>query len=268
MDMRTRLAESRKSTGCQCLFECPAARKPRSQSCVIHAVLSSPIFQALRSSAQRHKSCAPCVSLLLSGTCPSAILWRIRAIVIDAVDFVLSSWRLPHVGQKRHEAILSRPSFTDRYSASAIICIALSVGVGASRQHPVPEFVYAGPGHPVPKFDCSSVASTAYGSTANELRGEDRLFCSAIASAEPCGVRLFPADSRSGERDHEQFSKSRSGKIVEVPCVNGRMWASHCSFSRKERWSGPHGSYRSRCGPLLFIAHRGSQFNTQGVLCG
>ncbi len=64
-----------------------------------------PLSDCLRAALIGDGAIAACVAHLLSLCGPSAIFGRIRAIVVDTFDGMLSAWTRSHVGHKRHEVI-------------------------------------------------------------------------------------------------------------------------------------------------------------------
>ncbi len=72
-----------------------------------------------------------------------AILRRIAAVIVDAVERVLGSGARPHVGQ---EVLEVQPSFTDLDAASTVTVIVGRIGIAATLLHGVPRAVFKGSG--------------------------------------------------------------------------------------------------------------------------
>lgn len=79
------------------------------------------------------------VSLLL-GCCPSAILRRVRAIVVDSVKAVIFGRTSAHVRKERLEI---KPPFAHLYSSTAIVGVCVIVWVAAAILHCVPNGIFS-----------------------------------------------------------------------------------------------------------------------------
>lgn len=77
---------------------------------------------------------------------PAAILWRVRAIIVDTIDFVKLGWSRTHVGVESFERV---PPHTDLDAASPIVPVDIEIRVDASLPHAMPNTVLGGPGHSV-----------------------------------------------------------------------------------------------------------------------
>lgn len=62
---------------------------------------------------------------------PSAVLWRVWPIVVDALNRVLWRWSLPHVGVEVLKGI--EPAFTHDNASPAVTRIRRDVGISATR---------------------------------------------------------------------------------------------------------------------------------------
>ena len=89
-------------------------------------------------SASRHRRKVTIAGLFSSGR-PSAILWRIRAVVVDAIKRVLLRWSATNVYEKRLVGL--SPPIAHHNSAPAIPCEAAVTGVVASGLHSLPNLI-------------------------------------------------------------------------------------------------------------------------------
>lgn len=79
------------------------------------------------------------IAALLGRGGPSAVLWRVGAVVINAVNRVLSGWSSAHVGDKRSVGLA--PSLADGDTAATVIPIADVALVIAAGFHALPNLV-------------------------------------------------------------------------------------------------------------------------------
>lgn len=77
---------------------------------------------------------------LLQWGSPTTILWRVRAVIINAVNAVLRRWLLPHIGQEC--LIRLQPSLVNGDSATTIARIFRRVWVQAARPHGFPRPIF------------------------------------------------------------------------------------------------------------------------------
>lgn len=82
----------------------------------------------------------PPVAHLLRMRRPSAVLRRVRPVVVDALDRVLG-WTRSHVCEKRIERLA--PAVTDCDTASAVELVIASIRIQAARLHGLPRAVFA-----------------------------------------------------------------------------------------------------------------------------
>lgn len=75
--------------------------------------------------------------------CPAAILRRVWAVVVDAVNRIAFSWPWPHVVKEIQEA--GEPSFADANAATAVETINPMVCIVATAFHPGPCGVFGRP---------------------------------------------------------------------------------------------------------------------------
>lgn len=84
------------------------------------------------------------ISGLLFWRGPSAILWRVIAIVVDPINRVLLGWLRPHVLQKRLERVAPASAYGD--ASSAITRIRLTRDLITTFKDTKPRFVLRRPG--------------------------------------------------------------------------------------------------------------------------
>lgn len=84
---------------------------------VVHGSFGEPRLEVLCHTVDGDVSGARTVSALLDRGSPSAVLRRVRAVVVDAIKGVLAGWATPHVSKK---AFVRGPSFTHKNPASTV----------------------------------------------------------------------------------------------------------------------------------------------------
>jgi hypothetical protein len=115
------------------------------------AVQERPVMDSRmpRPSTQRHCHAVvgdwvgkPRIDRLLLWCCPPAVLRRVVAVIVDAVN-AASVWALSHVGEKRSEGVV--PSVAHTYSPSSILeegrVVLVFASVAHCRPHPVKRVV-------------------------------------------------------------------------------------------------------------------------------
>lgn len=80
------------------------------------------------------------VVALFQNCCPPAIVRRVRAVVVDAVELVLRCWAWPHVGKECGEIIA--PTLTHGNATSAPIWVSAVRRVVAASAHVAPRLVF------------------------------------------------------------------------------------------------------------------------------
>lgn len=97
----------------------------QSQSSVQHVIvnrqLSAPVSQGQCASVVCHAPRVSTIGCLLEMICPPAILWTVWAVVIHAIDAVLSARPTAHVGQEVDIRIA--PPIAHAYSSAAVVSV-------------------------------------------------------------------------------------------------------------------------------------------------
>ncbi len=91
----------------------------RPQRAVIHIEDARPFRHRLGAPVERNLSVPARIVRLFYMVRPSAVLGRVRTVIVDAVDRVLLRWASPHVFEERREVVA--PTVTHPYSAASII---------------------------------------------------------------------------------------------------------------------------------------------------
>ena len=134
---------------------------------------------------------------------PSAILWRIIAVSVNAVDAVLRRWARPHVGVESGEVIF--PAVADAYAASAIGRISISAREGAAADYVTPHRIlwHSDQSMCGVRFRPALISVTTTGScvAGSEVASKHQCFVSTSALANPLDAVLgiFSA-SNDGEK--------------------------------------------------------------------
>jgi hypothetical protein len=154
------------------------------------------------------------IDRLLAWCCPSAVVRRVRSVVVDAIDRV-SFWAWSHIGKELRKVI--NPLRTDRNPARAVVGIVLVVWSQASLLHSLPRAVFAG------HVAVAGVAvnQSAGGATLNhaatatrrgsglQIDGVGRGLTSAVASTKP----VDPAALVRRSTKHGQASEFSSSQV-------------------------------------------------------
>jgi hypothetical protein len=160
------------------------------------------------------------VVCLLRGRSPTAILWCVWTIVVDAVKadtVALGFW--PHISQKVLELA---PATTDRYTPATVVGIGVVGRIVASLAHLYPRrILWALLVTSRVAVRCvalnkqfSTAATTTCGVSRSQVNARDYRFCSAVASAQPCNLRMPVGESFSRTyRDNLQTTKPLSIKV-------------------------------------------------------
>jgi len=83
----------------------------------MNSQLGGPISEALRTTVKEKNNVVPPVPGLGSPQSPSAVVWRVWAIIVDAVDAVFGGRSRTHIGKERLERL---PSVAYDDSATAV----------------------------------------------------------------------------------------------------------------------------------------------------
>lgn len=205
-------------------FEIPSvyeasAERPESQPCA-----PRPFCETMRlviegeSSAVPSSHLAPIVALFLQCR-PSAILWRVRTVVVDAIQLA-PRWLWPHVGEERAEVVT--PAVTHGDAASAPVRVARVSGVVTARFRVAPGVILwrATASWFAPMFrasrdrDISGQTSAAAAQTVSQVSPSYGSQGAAVASAQPLrisrGLRLLASAMK-----HAPASESLAGQVYE-----------------------------------------------------
>lgn len=105
-----------------CLGQYKAHRLSCCQSRADHGLVepnfTRPFFERLRSAVVRQIHVGALVGSLLAASGPTAILWRVRAVVVYAFDRVMGGRSSAHVPDKRREAV---PPFLTHHDATRAV---------------------------------------------------------------------------------------------------------------------------------------------------
>lgn len=172
-----------------------------------------PFGNRLRLAAISDSSVASTVALLRQPISPPAVLWRIRTVVVDAINRVMFGWAWSHIAQKCHEAIA--PFIAHNNTASAIASVRVVIRVVAAPLCATPDYVLRSLRQAMRGVASGfhSAAPTRSLFSRWEIARQYRLGRSAIASTQPFQAPM--AVSASERRDYET-TKSLTSKVVGV----------------------------------------------------
>ena len=193
-------------------FVGPAAIATAIDRVALHAQLARPFSEGHDQTVVHDEPVAPHVVLLGSSRGPSAILWRIRAVVVNAIKRVCGRWAWPHVGIECGEVM--KPPTADANAASTIAAVLRFSFSRASSLHTPPNPVLWKPSPPV-CFAGTPTTKDVPGSKSRSLADNNR---AAVAQASPICARTFLAAGLCGPFFHE---KSAETLVLDV---NADMW--------------------------------------------
>lgn len=168
---------------------------------------------------------APVVGLLLGG-CPSAVLRRVVAVVVDAVK-PSARRRITHVGMELGKGFT--PAITDPDSASTIANEGRVFFAVAAAKHPTPCAVLAwlcrfaqavAPSQRSSLALCLRQTATGLRSSAFQIVRSGYLFAAAVARAFP---QRLPAIRCTSVTRNNQLSKPRSSQVNVSHSIGPRL---------------------------------------------
>lgn len=141
---------------------------------------------ALRAVTARVFFLPPSIAVLLRARRPAAILGRVWAVVVDAVNGVPSARPWPHVGQEIREVL---PALANFNPSSSVVLIRGIVGIAAAFTHLLPRVelrmgVHAVLGQASRRL-LDLEAFTASRFPVSKTLAGDGALCAAVAAAEP-----------------------------------------------------------------------------------
>lgn len=153
---------------------------------------------------------------LLEFGCPAAVLWGIRAVVVNALNRVFVRWAPSHVGD---EIIKRLPSVAHGYAASTVVLVSLVVWFPTSLAHNLPDAILRALAVAVCAVSLSRAsacslaikASTTGGVAVPKVLADHLRLCPALTSAEP--IRSFACPVRNALEDR-QASYDLAGKVA------------------------------------------------------
>lgn len=191
----------------------------------VHLVILAPCGQASRLPVDCDETGMPRIAGLLASGCPAAVVRRVIAIVVNAVDFVFAVGLRPKIGHEIGERI--QPLLTNGYPATAVVRPADILGIAASGFHTGPASEFRRKGIRQSAFRSGYVSSTALDASArlagNEIVSVDDLLSSAFAFAQP---HMLAATFPSIGDDRPQV-EHRALQVDETRVGRNRMNFSH-----------------------------------------
>lgn len=101
---------------------------------------SRPVFQRQRLAVECQLSRYAHVPILLCASRPSNIAWRVRTVVVDALEGMVRCRAWPHVEQKKLERIA--PPVADRDATAAVSRVSSRLRIQTARLHSAPAGVF------------------------------------------------------------------------------------------------------------------------------
>jgi hypothetical protein len=151
------------------------------------------------------------ICYLFAARCPSAIIRRVVAVVVDAINRKMRAWPTTHIRQKVCETLL--PSLANFNSPSAVIGKCMIVRISASSLHCLPNEVFRMLIEAVlesPSRESFSMKTSAgFSPSSSEAAASNAFLSSAIANA----FRMM-----SGLRNHKKSSEAKSNRVDHDGC--------------------------------------------------
>lgn len=144
----------------------------------------SPINNVHSFSVMRIQFYGALVCCLLLNCCPSAIVWAVSFIAVNSVDTMFRRWTIANI---REEVVKVHPSFTDRYSATAVTMKRNSFFVEAATFHCEPTTISFSSAFVVFRNSVDVQATAAFAFSHSKRVCLDSNVFSAIAETEPSG---------------------------------------------------------------------------------
>lgn len=155
---------------------------------------------------------------------PAAILWRVRAIVVDAVYRHFGCGTRTHVGIKSFKALV--PTLAYRNSSSAVAGVSLVLGILATPAHGGPNPIFRAMSKTVNDAGPDAVffaqASAGNDPSASQVGGSHLFLRPALAAAQPVSETLSP---RGGRRDHREAADLTAKHVDLLHTPEGRKHA-------------------------------------------
>ncbi len=111
------------------------------------SVFGGPIAHALGLSEGGHHPRGTSIARLVVATAPTAVVRRVVAVIVHAINRVIDGRARPHVGVEGGE--ICAPSVADADASSSVMFVAIRAGVRAAVNHRVPNAVFGGVRHAV-----------------------------------------------------------------------------------------------------------------------
>lgn len=190
------------------------------------------------------------IALIVFSANPSAIVFTIPKIVVDAVDSK-PNWRLTHIPKEIRKI---SPFFANGYTSTAVVIPLLKILVSTSLDHPIPNAIGFCSVFPVPSV---SVLCTSFGcqlsrqtSAAFSFPGCEILRrCSRLIPARAQAIPMpfigltdccKPAKNTTGKVFFSTFREARDAAKKTIPCgklrarkLNTAMGANLCNYRHK-----------------------------------
>jgi hypothetical protein len=155
---------------------------------------------------------------LFDRSSPSAIFWRVWAVVINAINRVLGRRTTPHVRQEG--VIRVAPSVAHMNAAASIAVIVDMARAGASGLHSLPDFVFGGR-LPLRALSVlfiwatsavfSFQAAAAFGAASPQVSGS----CCSASTALTRALPQYASGNFADELNRNQTTKALPGQIEE-----------------------------------------------------
>lgn len=219
----------------------------------IHTRSACPLTNRHGSVVVRDVTTVGAVIALFSNGRPSAIVRRVIAVVVNAVDGMFRGWARSHVLIEGIKGIA--PTLTNLNAPAAIARVSIYCRIVAAIQHRIPRRVFRLPSIAVNQ--CVFVVQLQAAATAGVLRfqiiGANGHDATALTFTNPMGARANVPASRNRMTigDNRQVVVSFANQIVEILGNWSRIVLSHFATSLAF-WLGEHWTLARPVFPVSF----------------
>lgn len=228
----------------QYTFITPSISDSGAYHSITYAKLPRPFRNRLLASSVLKAMVIALIVRLFNICCPTTIVGRVRAIVVDAVDAVFGRGTRPHIGKEVLKGFA--PAVADKDTSPAVSRVAGTHWIMAPVQHHAQGVVFsrlftfssrAVLRKPLLQlFNFETTARTCV--SGYQVAGHDRYFGSAVAAAKP--PRHLRSEIRSS-LNHGQSPEALPGKVYKVVCFCGIL-GRHQKFLSGVGSQGIHGA--------------------------
>lgn len=196
-------------------FSRPAALYSVSERPGIYTRFSRPLRNGASLAAKLDKVIGRLIISLLGCRCPSAVIWRVTQIIVDAIDAIFVTWAWPHISEKLLETM--PPLVANGDSAPPIPTVMRLIRIFTARNHRLPNSMLTCFAPPM----CSCKATDRFPLEASatgdfpccQISATNYLVVSTLAGAQPSS---FPLGQSPDIAKHGQPTEHLPSQIANL----------------------------------------------------